>query len=1678
MRVRVFKIWQIVKFYLFKSLKKIHKSLKHTSKHISHYSSPIFAKVPKSYRQYIRPYVYPIYRRTLGPIIKFVLKLISHIYKKIRRLLKSHKFKAHARFIKLGFEAVILVAVIVGGYKYITRPNYNISSSAQKIIGTPDISLASKFVSYSKADKSYYLNKKAIGQKAKANTIQVGSTSQATYSYKAPVDISRSEMTFYDNTNNLSFSITPSFKTASGKYKNGEFIYPMSKGQQAVYSIKDNGVKEDIILNKNLGDKTSLDFKLNLPDTLSAKLMPSGAIGIYSASPMLLGNVSASSSSDQALLKKARTSSAKDTLQFVLMPPTVASSQNSDKEKERAKTKAQFALNGNNLTIKASGLSKLTYPISIDPTVVVSSALTSGNNESNANITGSSITTNSLTGGSIGSWTPTTTFATTTSGTMPARSNFGTAVYNGYIYVLGGAAGTSTGDCTATSNYCNGTWYAQINANGTLGSWTPTTTFATTTSGTMPARSNFGTAVYNGYIYVLGGFSAGCPSINTSVCNDTWYAQINANGTLGSWTPIATATFPAGMGPRASFGTAVYNGYIYALGGFSSNIGQTTHGTNCSNNVLFWTVCNDTWYAQINANGTLGSWTSTTTFATTTSGTMPARSGLGTAVYNGYIYAIGGQAAALAVDDCTATSNYCNGTWYSKISNPGATGPSDSPVATPLPNLFQPSVVVYNSFIYVLAGCTSITNSTKWCNGGFNQTIYYAPITTDGTLGTWSIVGGITTSQTFGASAVAWDGSIYVISGCNATATTKSCSGGFNHDFQVSLNNSTGAPMGYTADIYSTLTSVWGATSVIYNGYLYVIGGCKVDTPIVASELCATSSSQSGTTDLIQSVALPAGGGNVGIAYTSQTNKLSKAVFMATSVVYNNKLYVIGGCVGSSTTGNSNECGTSNAGILKDVQYASFTSNSTIGTFTDNTVALPTGLFGASAVVNNGYLYVIGGCTAISNVATYAGCGAISNSIYYTPLSNFSSSTTLTQTNNLSSGLWGFGAVIVNGYVLTIAGCSANATASAIGCGAITNTYQKIKINNGGSGGLISCTGSASSPYCDSNMNYATSNSITGSTSTIYNGKLYIIGGLATTSLGNMSSQCLSSSYLTSNVPSSTDSASASVASIICDQVNVYNILSNGGLSFQNSFPMNLGKYNATVLAYNNKLYVIGGISCFEFIDCSSNESWTADDIQMASISSDGSLGSFTDATPVTGWVSAKNSPSICTTLLLNAVCVNYGSPYSQYLNKTGNYTSYSDSTNYSKGDVVYYANDKAPADNGYYACIASGCGNIPSSSFWLKICSPNSLKYNCSNTTLGYLFGSVASNDTLNNSTLGSAAIYNNYLFITSSFGTNDYSVLVNSDGTLSSTASNTLVNQNSASSNDYMGRTTYNGYTYSIGGIFAARNQIAYAPLNNNGTYGTWKTQFTNYIYGLNKATVFGYNGYMYIVGGNANSRSQYCSSGSCSLVQVAPIFSDGSLGDFQSAGTLPSNSSYNNLFASVYNGNLYVPGTTNIFYSGLTSINHNAVYSYTLDSLSSVTPYGVTVSGGSLSPTGLYVGKSDDMVTIRSEDANCLGAASNIMPSLGSYFGYSIPSTNNTCSNKSTARYHLISANINDTNLFVFPGSSGAYNPSTITGFTLYYHPNSGSRLHGGSDGASGSALPYTSGVQNLQVLDTPR
>ena len=122
---------------------------------------------------------------------------------------------------------------------------------------------------------------------------------------------------------------------------------------------------------------------------------------------------------------------------------------------------------------------------------------------------------------------------------------------------MGGRAAASGGDCTATFDYCNGTFYAPINSNGTIGSWAATTTWPAS-SPAMPARDGFGAVAYNGYLYVWGGRSGASGGDCTAArdyCNGTFYAPINSNGTIGSW--AATTTWPASspaMPARFGFG--------------------------------------------------------------------------------------------------------------------------------------------------------------------------------------------------------------------------------------------------------------------------------------------------------------------------------------------------------------------------------------------------------------------------------------------------------------------------------------------------------------------------------------------------------------------------------------------------------------------------------------------------------------------------------------------------------------------------------------------------------------------------------------------------------------------------------------------------------------------------------------------------------------------------------------------------------------------------------------------------------------------------------------------------------------------------------------------------------------------------------------------------------------------
>ena len=157
-----------------------------------------------------------------------------------------------------------------------------------------------------------------------------------------------------------------------------------------------------------------------------------------------------------------------------------------------------------------------------------------------------------------------------------AKESMGAVSYSGSIYLLGGYTGTQQ---------VNDVIYAKPNTDGTVSSWASTTALPT-------ALNHIAAVTASGYMYATGGFD-GYNSVAT-----VYYAPINANGTVGSW--ASTTALPTALHGHRAF---INNGYLYVLAG------KTVVNNNSG------TPSNAVYYAPINANGTVGSWASTNSFA-------------------------------------------------------------------------------------------------------------------------------------------------------------------------------------------------------------------------------------------------------------------------------------------------------------------------------------------------------------------------------------------------------------------------------------------------------------------------------------------------------------------------------------------------------------------------------------------------------------------------------------------------------------------------------------------------------------------------------------------------------------------------------------------------------------------------------------------------------------------------------------------------------------------------------------------------------------------------------------------------------------------------------------------------------------------------------------------------------
>jgi N-acetylneuraminic acid mutarotase len=299
--------------------------------------------------------------------------------------------------------------------------------------------------------------------------------------------------------------------------------------------------------------------------------------------------------------------------------------------------------------------------------------------------------------GTLGTWT--------TAGSLfdIKRYHHASVVYNGYLYVIGGSAG---------SNYFDDVQYAPINADGDLESWIPASYSFTT------PREAHASVVKNGYLYVIGGlYNDG----SDHYLSDVQYAPINADGDPGMWAPASYSLTDL----RGAHASVVDKGYLYVIGGHNGS-----------------TYYDDVQYVHIDpVNGDLGSWT-TANFTFTTK-----RLGHTSVVHNGYLYVIGGYTNEGSVRSL-------NDVQYAPINADGSLGSWKAGSSFDKPRRAHASVV-YKGYLYVIGGHDDINY--------FND-VQYAHIKANGSLGSWTTTSPFATERQ-GHAVVVYNSRLYVIGG-------------------------------------------------------------------------------------------------------------------------------------------------------------------------------------------------------------------------------------------------------------------------------------------------------------------------------------------------------------------------------------------------------------------------------------------------------------------------------------------------------------------------------------------------------------------------------------------------------------------------------------------------------------------------------------------------------------------------------------------------------------------------------------------------------------------------------------------------------------------------------------------------------------------------------------------------
>lgn len=599
---------------------------------------------------------------------------------------------------------------------------------------------------------------------------------------------------------------------------------------------------------------------------------------------------------------------------------------------------------------------------------------------------------------------------------------------NGLIMITyGSGESVSSSVNWAKFNTNDGSIESANPGNGVCSGW------CTTTEYDLPeARTNLSLVTYNGFLYAIGGKDS---SGNNK--NSIYIAKIGANGEPQLWHPTDSnkANWKYWYQDNnlntalSDFSTVAYNNRLYIIGGMSDSGPVNTVS-----------------YADITATGKLS--------PLVTGTNLPYNLyGHSSQVYNDKLYIIGGANSLSGAP--------LNNVYYNILNSDGSLNnwiQTTSMSSGRLSNGGNFSVV-WGAYIYTSGGCNS-TNSSGFCTNILSDT-QVASINADGSVGAWNTVGGVSSQRT-SSGLIAWQNSIYEIGGCSSqNATTGDCNSGtldsiiygnINQDGDAStvaesVSPGTGSCSGsnpYNCNLPGT--SYVGnmlSSTIITNGYLYVIGGCT-------NNACSTTSGNvayaaiSSTGQIEKPATCPNGTYRGSIWCVDATNIITGGIAAASPDVFNNILYLVGGLSGSS-----NKNAIYRTVLSSDGSISSWSSQ-TMTSLGVNSVSYSYAFTRAnpsSAGTYPGNLFILGGCTSSSA----AGCTAYSPSVYKCNIqtsgliSNCSTSGQLqigTLPDDSSPGLGIMSGTVYANYIYLIGGVSPNLVDIT------TLRYAKIDNNN------------------------------------------------------------------------------------------------------------------------------------------------------------------------------------------------------------------------------------------------------------------------------------------------------------------------------------------------------------------------------------------------------------------------------------------------------------------------------------------------------------------------------------------------------------------------------------------------------------------------------------------------------